>query len=128
MKHPAALLQPLNPEQITASRDRLVAEGFHPDSKAVRVHEQLLAAMQDHPRHTEAACQSMDDLKSECERLRASLEAARAHAIAQDCGRMCDGNPSLKYREQFKRSEAFVDGLIRRAVAEAVSAAVSEAA
>jgi hypothetical protein len=40
---------------------------------------------------------------------------------------MCDGDPGLKQREQWKRSEAFVDGLIRRAVAEA-AAAESEAA
>ncbi len=87
MTHPATLLQPLTPEQITASRDRLLAEGFHPDSKAVRVHERLLAVMLDHPRHTEAACQSMEDLKAECERFRDALERI-AGAIGMSDGRM----------------------------------------
>jgi len=48
--------------------------------------------------------------------LEASLDAVKAHAIAQDCGRLCDSNPTLVYREQWKRSEAFVDGLIRQAL------------
>jgi hypothetical protein len=63
---PATLPDLLTPEQIAASRDRLLAEGFHPNSKAVRVHEQLLAAMQANRVNVEGACASMDDLKAEC--------------------------------------------------------------
>lgn len=46
----------------------------------------------------------------------AKLEVARNHAIQQDCGRMCDSDPKLNYREQYERSTAFVDKLIEQAL------------
>lgn len=116
----------LTPEQITASRDRLLSEGFHPNSTAVRIHDQLLSvtralelATELNYRNVDGACQSIGDLQAECERLRVSLDAARSHAIDQDCGRLCDRNATLKYHEQWKHSEAYVDGLIRSALARA---------
>lgn len=84
----------LTPDQIAASRNRLLAEGFHPDSNAVRVHEQLLAVMQANRMNVEGACQSMEDLKAECERLRAEREwrpietAPKAQEILVYCTRM----------------------------------------
>lgn len=70
----------LTTEQITASRDRLIAEGFHPGSKAVRVHDELLALREASDRNTDKAAESIDALKAECERLREALEPyANAH-------------------------------------------------
>jgi hypothetical protein len=37
----------MTPAQITASRDRLLAEGFQPNSPAIRVHEQFLATLRE---------------------------------------------------------------------------------
>lgn len=41
------------------------------------------------------------------------IEAVRLHAISQDCGRICDGNPSINYRKQWEASKRFVDNLVR---------------
>jgi hypothetical protein len=117
---------PLTPEQIEASKKRLLNEGFTAGSKAVRVHDQLLNAIVAHEVNTNRAVESMEALKSECERLTISLEAAKLHAIGQDCGRLCDANPDLKYREQWKDSEVHVERLIQMALAEKQPVAESE--
>ncbi len=58
----------LSLNQITASRDRLLSEGFHISSKAVRVHDQLLADLAAYEVSTNAAVRSIEELKAECER------------------------------------------------------------
>lgn len=114
-------LPPLTHEQITASRDRLTSEGFTSASKAIRVHDQLLALTAAHEVNTNGAVQSIEELQAECERLRVSLDTARAYAIMQDCGRLCDANPKLDYREQLERSGKVVDAAIRQALAESTT-------
>ena len=51
-------------------------------------------------------------------KLQRKLEVARSHAIYQDCGRLCDSDPNLNYREQYERSTTFVDKLIDQALAQ----------
>jgi hypothetical protein len=70
-------IPPLTPEQVADSRFRLILEGFHPSSKSVRVHDQLLALMAAHEVNTDEAVQSIEDLQAECERLRDALEFYR---------------------------------------------------
>src|ERR1700721_1900337 len=81
----------LTPDQITASRDRLIAEGFHSSSKAVRVHDHLIEAMrkveglcQVNERNVDSAWECMEQLKAECERLRMVYEAARGLCFGYD--------------------------------------------
>jgi hypothetical protein len=92
----------LTPEQIIISRNRLIFEGFTPASPAVRVHDQLLALMTAHEVNTNGAVESIEDLKTECERLRASLS------------RMCEvygdiafsvGMGRLQSREQWESAD-----------------------
>lgn len=47
--------------------------------------------------------------------MQAAFEAVKSHAISMDCGRMCDNNKNLIFREQWKRSEEYVEGLIKQA-------------
>ncbi|WP_088256944.1 hypothetical protein [Fimbriiglobus ruber] len=72
---------PLSPDQITASRDRLVSEGFHPSSKAVRVHDQLLELFATQEVNTEGAVASIGDLQDECERLQGQVERLKRAAV-----------------------------------------------
>lgn len=55
-------------------------------------------------------------LEKRCAELESILEAVKSHAVAQDCGRLCDNNKGIIYREQWKRSEAFVDNIIKQAL------------
>jgi len=59
----------MTPDQILASRDRLISEGFAAGSPAIRVHDQLLGMMESGERHTEAASTSIQELQAECERM-----------------------------------------------------------
>jgi hypothetical protein len=73
-------LTPLTSEQIEASKQRLLNEGFTAGSKAVRVHDQLLALMAAHEVNTSGAVKSIEALKAECEKLREALQPyATAH-------------------------------------------------
>ncbi|MDR3620505.1 MAG: hypothetical protein P4L85_14235 [Paludisphaera borealis] len=85
----------------------------------IQSRDELLAAV----RGMEALVQNADSIAKtnaamarKLKQMETSLEAAKAHAIGQDCGRLCDTDPKLVYREQWKRSEAYVDGLIRQAL------------
>ncbi|WP_088260354.1 hypothetical protein [Fimbriiglobus ruber] len=71
----------MTPDQITASRDRLVSEGFHSSSEAVRVHDQLLELMDAQEVNTEGAVASIADLQAECERLQDQVERLRRAAV-----------------------------------------------
>ncbi|WP_088258681.1 hypothetical protein [Fimbriiglobus ruber] len=71
----------MTPDQITASRDSLVSEGFHVSSKAVRVHDQLLALMGAQEVNTEGAVASIADLQAECERLQGQVEQLKRAAV-----------------------------------------------
>jgi hypothetical protein len=71
----------LTREGITASRDRLLAEGFQPGSRAIRVHVQLLAAMAAHEVNTNGASASIADLTAECERLREAFRRFISQAM-----------------------------------------------
>jgi len=60
---------------------------------------------------------------AEAERLRGELtrkdqiiEVVKAHAVHQDCGRMCDANPKRSWREQWAASERHLEMLIKQAV------------
>lgn len=64
-------------------------------------------------------CGEAAETHAKLRELMAVLEAVKGHAIAQDCGRLCDSNPKLVYREQWKRSEEYVEGLIRHALSPA---------
>lgn len=66
---------------------------------------------------TLAKClQAITHANTEMEKMRKRYEVVRLHAISADCGRMCDNNKSLNYREQWKLSEAHIDGLERIAL------------
>ena len=56
-------------------------------------------------------------LVKENERRDVIIKAVKLHAVMQDCGRICDRDASIDYREQMKRSEAFVDGIMEQALA-----------
>ena len=74
-----------------------------------------LPAAQEAARGVEALADRVQSLEAAHSELRVALEAVRGHAIAQDCGRLCDADPTISYREQWGRSEEYVDGLIRQA-------------
>ncbi|WP_088255193.1 hypothetical protein [Fimbriiglobus ruber] len=71
----------MTPDQITTSRDRLVSEGFHSSSEAVRVHERLLALMAAQEVNTEGAVASIVDLQVECEKLQEQVERLKRAAV-----------------------------------------------
>ncbi|WP_088255560.1 hypothetical protein [Fimbriiglobus ruber] len=71
----------MTPDQITTSRDRLVSEGFHSSSEAVRVHDQLLELMAAQEVNTEGAVASIADLQAECERLQNQVGRVKKAAV-----------------------------------------------
>lgn len=57
-----------------------------------------------------------DALRAENERLKKQYEIVRAHAIVQDCGRLCDADSGINFKLQLDRSEKHIDWLAKQAL------------